>query len=326
MVKAGKVKLLLRKCQPLCGDGVEVTYAAKCIWIRQGRSSGCQDYGLVRAHAGALVHRMRVATLEHHVALGAYHEEGRRERERMKALEIDVTAIHHVEGSGLDQYLVEDVDIMHFAIGNMDERGDVAMQVEQRVHLYRAFALAESGPRKQCEAQIDGGRIERVQALIEVYADCIGGVERTRDVDQDMREVGEDAPVAQLVSVGQSGTGNLATKAHMVSLGSQRAKAGLYIAQALAIRQLRKGHGQILIPAGKAARACVALITCHATAKLAVGKKRNQLLKDGVPVVHAPSSNTGAHASNRSAQFKSRQEKSHLKQSPCKHLQATQAI
>jgi len=199
------------------------------------------------------------------------------------------------------------------------------VQVEQRVHLHSTFALAESGPRKQCEAQIDGGRIERVQALIEIDANRIGSVEKSRDIDQDVREIGEDAPVAQLVGVGQSGASDLAAKAQVVSLGTHRSKAGFNVAQALAIRQLRKSHGQILVPAGKSARTCVALIAGHAAAKLAVGKEGNQLLKDGVPVVHAPSSTNPANGSNSSAHFKSRQEKSRLNQLPCNHLQVVHA-
>ena len=163
---------------------------------------------------------MRVAALEQYVLFAAHHEEGQRERERIKPLEIDVASIHYVEGTGFYRKLVEDVDVVHLAVGNANERGDVAVQVKQRVHLHRGFALAEFGPRKQCQAQIDGGRIERVQALIEVNADYIGGVQRPCNVDQDVREIGENAPVAQLVGVGQSGAGNLAAKAHVVSLGS----------------------------------------------------------------------------------------------------------
>jgi hypothetical protein len=133
--------------------------------------------------------------------------------------------------------------------------------------------------------------------LVEFYADRIGGIERPRDIDQNMGEFGKDAPITRLVGIRQSGAGYLSTKAHMVPLCSQRAKTGLNIAQALAIGQLREGHSQILIPAGEIPRPGIALITRHAAAKLAVGKKRNQLLKNGVPVVHAASSITRAHTS-----------------------------
>jgi hypothetical protein len=81
-------------------------------------------------------------------------------------------------------------------------------------------------------------------------------------------------------------------------LRSQSAKAGLNIAQALAIGQLCEDHVQILIPAGETARAGIALITRYAATKLAVWKKGTQSLKDGVSVVHAPSSTTPARASN----------------------------
>ena len=72
--------------------------------------------------------------------------EGRRQREAIEVFKIDVAAIHHVEGSGLDQNLVKDVDVMHLAIGNADERGDIATQVEQGMHLHRTFVLAKPGP------------------------------------------------------------------------------------------------------------------------------------------------------------------------------------
>ena len=65
--------------------------------------------------------------MEQDVLLGAYHEERRAECEHEEALEIDVGPIHDVESAGLGKELVEDVDVVRFAIGNADKRGDVAM-------------------------------------------------------------------------------------------------------------------------------------------------------------------------------------------------------
>ena len=47
---------------------------------------------------------------------------------------------------GID--LVKNIDVMHFAVGDADKRGDVAMQIQQGVHLDGGFALAELGPRE----------------------------------------------------------------------------------------------------------------------------------------------------------------------------------
>jgi hypothetical protein len=148
---------------------------------------------------------MRVAALQQDVGFRAYDEEGRAERETVEALEIEVSAIHDAESPRLRQELVEDVDVVHFAVGDADKRGDVAVQIQQRVHLDGGLVLAEPGPRKQRQAEIDGGRIQRVEALRQIDTDWIAGVERSRDADQELREVGIDAPVAGVVGVSQRG-------------------------------------------------------------------------------------------------------------------------
>jgi hypothetical protein len=109
----------------------------------------------------------------------------------------------NVDRSGLRQNFVVDVDVMHFSIGNADKRGDVAVQVQQRVHFDGGFVLAKFGPGKQRKAQVDGGRVQRVQTLIQLDADRIGRIQRPRDSDQHLSEVGVDAPVMRVVGIRQ---------------------------------------------------------------------------------------------------------------------------
>ena len=66
---------------------------------------------------------------------------------------------------------------MHFAVGNADKCGDIAPQVQQGVHLHGSLALSELCPREQREAQVDGGRVQRVQTLIQVHADRVADVQ-----------------------------------------------------------------------------------------------------------------------------------------------------
>jgi hypothetical protein len=75
------------------------------------------------------------------------------------------------------------------------------MQVQQGVHFDGAFVLAELGPRKQGETEVDGGRVQRIQALIKFHAHRIPGIQGPSHANQDLREIGVDAPVARLVSV-----------------------------------------------------------------------------------------------------------------------------
>src|SRR6266849_5304667 len=72
------------------------------------------------------------------------------------------------------------------------------------------------------------------------------------------------------------------------------------VAQTFPIGQLREGHGQILIPAGKSAQPEVALIALDATAELPVGKEADQLRKDGAALIHEPLSAVPAAQTSRS--------------------------
>jgi hypothetical protein len=69
-------------------------------------------------------------------------------------------------------------------------------------------------------------------------------VERSRNPDQNLGEVGIDPPVVRLVGVAQGGARHLATQAHVVKLSTHGSKARLNVAQTFAIGQLSEGHRQ----------------------------------------------------------------------------------
>ena len=162
-----------------------------------------QHDGLVADQAGGLVDRMRVAALDLEIGLGAGDEEAAGLVKAVQPLEIEVAAIHDVEGAGLGQQLIEDVDVVHLAVADVDEGRDVAAQIQQRVQLDRRLGRAEGRPRKHRQAQIDGGRVQRVDGLLQIDPERLVGIQRPGDADQALGEVGVDAPVARCVGVGQ---------------------------------------------------------------------------------------------------------------------------
>src|ERR1017187_117759 len=113
--------------------------------------------------------------------------------------------------------------------------GIFPMQIEQRVHFDGSLLLAKLRPGKARQAEIDGGRVQRVEAAIQFQAHGIARVKRSRDTDQYLGEVGEDAPVVGLVGVGQRGARNHAAKAEMIAFRTQRAETGFDVAQTLAV-------------------------------------------------------------------------------------------
>jgi hypothetical protein len=180
-----------------------------------------------------------------------------------------------------------------FSVRNADKRGDIAVQIQQSVHLDGGFALAKLGPREQRQAQIDGRGIQRVETVCQVDTDGIVGVERTGDADQYLREVGVDAPVVSLVGVGRRGARHPAAKSHMIQFAAHRAKARLDVAQTLPVSQLRECHGQILVPTRKASRVGVATISGHAFLKRLARSMGEELREDSTAGVHPPLFRTG---------------------------------
>ena len=119
--------------------------------------------------------------------------------EVVKAFEVEVGPIHDVERAGVRDEHVQNVDVMQFAVGDVDEGGDVAAQVEERVQLDGAFGPAEPGPWEQRQAEVDRRGVERVDGIL-------GGKTGKRvidvgvpgNVDEMLREVGVDLPVTGL--------------------------------------------------------------------------------------------------------------------------------
>jgi hypothetical protein len=107
---------------------------------------------------------MGIAALQQNVLLGARHEERGGERQPVESLEVEISAIRYVEGARLGRDLIQDIHVMHFAVGNAHEQGDIAMQVYRRVHLHRTLALAKTSPRKHRQTQINRGRVEGIGA------------------------------------------------------------------------------------------------------------------------------------------------------------------
>ena len=91
--------------------------------------------------------------------------------QRVQPLEVEIAAIHHVEGAGLDEQHVEHVDVVQLAVGDVDEGGDAAAQVQQRVQLDGGLGRAKRRPREQGQAQIDGGGVERVDGFVQLDAE-----------------------------------------------------------------------------------------------------------------------------------------------------------
>lgn len=67
---------------------------------------------LIANQSRAAIDEMRIAALGFEIGLGARHKEAARFVEAMKSLEVDISSVHDVEGAGLGQQQVQNVDAL----------------------------------------------------------------------------------------------------------------------------------------------------------------------------------------------------------------------
>src|ERR1035438_2044570 len=175
---------------------------------------------------------------------------------------------------------------MHLAVGNANERGDVAAQVEQGVHLHRALVLAEPGPRKYRKTEINRRRIQRIQGLNKVHAEGIVCIQRPCNGNQHLGEVGKDAPIVRLVGIAQCRARHSSSKSHVIQLAAHRTQAGFDVAETLAVGQLSKGHRQILVAARKAPMVRISAITLDTLLELVRGQVIHELGENSLSGIH----------------------------------------
>ena len=185
----------------------------------------------------------------------------------IESLEVQVPAIHHVEGPRLGHEQIEDVDIVELAIADMDEGGNSSPQIEQRVQFHRRLGLAKRCPRKQRQTKVDGGRVQRVDRLAQFDAERLLGVQAPGSANQRLGELEVDTPVASFVGVGKGTATDIATNAQVIELGRLCAQAGFDVAQTLPVGKLSEGHAQELIETAEAANVEIAVILRDQPAK-----------------------------------------------------------
>ena len=126
---------------------------------------------LIADHAGAALGGGRVNAAHVHACLGPCDEEGPGLMDRVEAREVLVATIHHVEGTWLEGQHVQHMNVVELAVADVDEGGNAAPQVQQGVQLDGRFGLAKRCPLEQAQAQIDGGRIQAVDSVVELEPD-----------------------------------------------------------------------------------------------------------------------------------------------------------
>ena len=221
-----------------------------------------------RAIGGGRIHPVRLE-----VGFGAGDEKRTGLVQPIQTGEIDITAVHDIDRASLRHQHIERMHIVQLAIGNMDETRDVAAQIEQCVHLHRGLGRSEMRPWEQRQAQIDGGRVQRVNGFLQVRQQALAGIQPPRLGDQPLGELGINAPIAGLVRIRQRRPPDRSAKAHVLELRRLGRQARLDVTQAFPVGQLGECHGPVLLGARKCLHRVVAIITATIRANVLQGRQ-----------------------------------------------------
>ena len=148
----------------------------------------------------------------------------------MKAGKIEIPAIDHVERPRFCDDLIEDVHIVYLSMGDHHHCRNTASEVQEGVEFDGPFAFSEYCPREERQTEVDGGGVQSIHRLLELYAERIVDIQLPGSCNEDLRKVGIDTPIPHLVGVGQGVSGDLASYPQMVEFGLGCPKTGFDIA------------------------------------------------------------------------------------------------
>jgi len=230
-----------------------------------------QDNDLVGLDSAGFVHGPRVEAFEPEVAFGSDDIEGRGLMNGIEAIEVQIPTVDDIEGSGFEDQLIEDMDVVNLAMRDNEERGNASSEIQEGMQLHGAFVSSELGPGKKRETEIDRGGVQCVSGLIQFDSEGIVGVEATSLANEDLGKVGIDLPISDLVGMSQSVARHISSEAHVIEFPLSRTQTCLDVSETFPIGQLSKGHAEELVPARKVFDLVVAVVSLNAFLKFVNG-------------------------------------------------------
>jgi hypothetical protein len=131
--------------------------------------------------------------------------------------------------------------------------------------------FSEFRPGEERQTEVDGGRIQCIDGVIQVYSERVVDTESPCSCDEHLREILVHTPIPGLVGVGQRIPGYLPPYPHVVKLRFGCTETCLDVPQAFSVGELSKGHGKILVPTREGLDLVVATITPYALTEFVYG-------------------------------------------------------
>lgn len=147
--------------------------------------------------------------------------------------------------------------------------------------------------RKEVEAQVDVGRIQCVDNLVDFLDVVIGGIQLSSFSNEHLSQFGVDTPIPILVGVSQISSCNITSDTHGVKMPVST-QASFDVTEALAISYLSKNHAEELVSCRETPTSPLHRKAFDATRKLFWIERVRDLTENDLAKIHSLIENEAA--------------------------------
>jgi len=293
----GEIEVVREEGVGVVGLDIDVLHTPQEIGVVLLRSHSDASDCLVTSQSCRSVDGMGVHTLPPHVALGSRDEESVLLPHLVQSSVVHVSAVDDVARTGFNGQHIEHVHVMHRSVRDVDERRQIAPQIEERVGFHRCLRVAEVRPWEHGQTKIDRGGIEGVVLSCQSFEHfVIVTVQRLRTDEERLCEGFVDSPVALLVGIAQCGQLDRMSETQVVQLLRVRIETEHDAPCALSKRELPEAQTEELLPAGERFYELVSVVTIDALLEGVTRQNTRELTENVGAFVHAK---RGEMCSNR---------------------------
>src|SRR6266511_55927 len=228
-----------------------------------------------------------LAPLDHAVVRAILHacdEPDALQGQRHEPQKIVVAAIENDDGTGRKVDSPRRANVRCLRLRDQGVARKQPLIVEQHVDFDPALRRAELRPVEDARAEIDHGRIEREQRILQFQPALRR--DRAAPLEQNLEQRLEQLPRPMGIRVGQRRAGWCGVDSEVVELPFRRLQAATDLTKRLGLAEMAEQRRHGLVPAGKPAGMPFGLVLSGELLELRSGKDLENLLEDAAYSVH----------------------------------------
>ncbi len=270
--------------QSLLGSWVIELDTAQVLGVAMKNVVTVQCDGLIAEDAAAPVHRGRIHAPGVHIAFGAGHKDCAVLMHLKQSRKVIVASTQDVERVMVQDKDVQNIDLLHIVVADVDAFRNRASDIQQVVQLDGCLGLEKRGPVEQ--AQIESGVIQCLAGFLEIEYQVLVQIKLASAPNQNFGQFGPDSPVARVLGICPGGTVNAEAKYQSEQFAQVNAKRHFDVAQTLAPNQMDKSYKAKLLQASQSPITRVTAIAAHYEIKVCPWNELHDLSEQGLADIH----------------------------------------